>query len=137
MMNYLQICVREKFQAKAHFCVAGPYRTVTTWRFRPGIKLRPKLGPQNRYQFQFIYYKSLSYTCHFLILDMNIHKNDNTGGRDKVEFFKVNKHFWRTFLSWNWRLRFMTTENELSVKVDWKLHLRSTGKLETKIFCRN
>jgi len=35
-------------------------------------------------------------------------------GRDKVEFFKVDKHFWRTFLGWNWTLRF-----------------RLTGKLET------
>ncbi len=40
------------------------------------------------------------------------------GGRDKVEFYKVDKLFWHTFLVRNWQSRIMSTENEYSVWVD-------------------
>jgi len=41
-------------------------------------------------------------------------------GRVKVENFKANKYFWRTFCGQNWTLNLRSSENELSVKVDIK-----------------
>jgi len=40
------------------------------------------------------------------------------GERDKVEFYKADKHFWLAFLCQNWRSSFRSTENDLGLKVD-------------------
>ena len=40
------------------------------------------------------------------------------GGRDKVEFFKVDKGFWPTCLGQNWRSHFRLTQSHYDFKVD-------------------
>jgi len=39
-------------------------------------------------------------------------------GRDKVEFYEVDKHFWHANSGQNWLLRFRSTENDYIVFVD-------------------
>ncbi len=41
-----------------------------------------------------------------------------TGGRDKVEFYKVDKRFWHVNLGRNWRSHSMSTRFDYVVYVD-------------------
>jgi len=47
----------------------------------------------------------------------------NGGGRVKVEFLKVDKHFWHVKLGQNWRLSLRLRDFDLGLKVDRFWHL--------------
>ncbi len=53
--------------------------------------------------------------CSNVQMTYNIFHN---GGRNKVEFFKVDKRFWREFLDRNLRSRFKSTYFNYDFKVD-------------------
>ncbi len=42
------------------------------------------------------------------------------GGHVKVDFFKVDKRFWRVDLGWNWRSRLKSTRFDYVIYVDMK-----------------
>ncbi len=51
----------------------------------------------------------------------------NGGGRVKVEFLKVDKHFWHVKLGQNWRSSLRLTDFDLGLKVnieDWALDIK-------------